>query len=59
LKTGERVTLHYSEKFFQFPWNGDTKYFIDNVEFLTPLSVPFQQVPAPVQAIPAPSDSTL
>jgi hypothetical protein len=58
LKTGERVTLHYSEKFFQFPWNGDTKYFIDNVEFLTPPSAPVP-LSAPVQVIPAPSDSTL
>jgi hypothetical protein len=62
LKTGERVTLKYSEKFFQFPWNGDTKYFIDDVEFL---QHPVQQ--APVQTFPqqvapateAKSDSTL
>ena len=60
LKTGERVTLHYSEKFFQFPWNGDTKYFINDVEFITPPPPPVQQIlPAPVQAIPAPRDSTL
>jgi hypothetical protein len=58
LKTGERVTLHYSEKFFQFPWNGDTKYFIDNVEFLTQSSAPVP-LSAHVQVIPAPSDSTL
>jgi hypothetical protein len=61
LKTGERVTLKYSEKFFTFPWNGDTKYFINNVEFLTPMPAPVQQVlppPTPVVA-PAKSDSTL
>ncbi len=34
LKSGERITLKYSEKFFQFPWNGDTKYFVDDVEFI-------------------------
>jgi len=34
LATGERITLHYEEKFFQFPWNGDTKYFITEVKFL-------------------------
>ena len=33
LDTGERVTLIYEEKFFQFPWNGDTKYFITDVKF--------------------------
>jgi hypothetical protein len=33
LKTGERVTLVYQEKFVKFPWNGDTKYFITNVMF--------------------------
>jgi hypothetical protein len=61
LKTGERVTLHYSEKFFQFPWNGDTKYFINDVEFLTPPPAAVQQVlPAPVPvAAPAKRDSTL
>lgn len=46
LKTGERVTLHYQEKFFTFPWNGDTKYFITDVEFLRPV-----QQPAPVQQV--------
>jgi hypothetical protein len=30
--TGERVTLHYEEKFVQFSWRGDTKYFIVKVE---------------------------
>jgi hypothetical protein len=34
LATGERITLHYEEKFFQFPWNGDTQYFITEVTFL-------------------------
>lgn len=63
LKTGERITLKYSEKFFQFPWNGDTKYFIDDVEFLShPAQVPVQTfpqhtTPAPVSG--AKSDSTL
>ncbi len=34
LRTGERVTLKYNEKFFQFPWNGDSKYFVTDVLFL-------------------------
>jgi hypothetical protein len=34
MASGERVTLNYNEKFFQFPWNGDTKYFVTDVLFL-------------------------
>ncbi len=67
LKTGERVTLKYHEKFFSFPWNGDTKYFIIDVEFLTlpqiptnvPLPQPQQQVAPVSPADTAKSDSTL
>jgi hypothetical protein len=62
LKTGERVTLNYSEKFFQFPWNGDTKYFIDNVEFLSQPAQQAQEVLPPQQIVApteAKSDSTL
>jgi len=62
LKTGERVTLQYSEKFFQFPWNGDTKYFIDNVEFLSQPAQQSQEVLPPQQIVApteAKSDSTL
>ena len=61
MKTGERVTLKYSEKFFQFPWNGDTKYFIDDVEFITP-PAPVEVLktePAPIKVDSAKSDSTL
>jgi hypothetical protein len=31
-KTGERVQLHYQEKFTKFFWRGDTKYLIIRVE---------------------------
>ena len=34
LATGERITLVYQEKFVRFPWNGDTKYIVTDVEFL-------------------------
>lgn len=58
VKTGERVTLKYREKFFRFPWNGETKYFIIDVEFLTvpqvPTNVPY---PQPQQQV-VPADST-
>ena len=30
--SGERVSLHYIERYAQFPWRGDTKYFIVKVE---------------------------
>ena len=30
--SGERVSLHYRERFAAFPWRGDTRYFIERVE---------------------------
>lgn len=48
LKTGERVTLKYEERVFKFPWNGDTKYFITEVEFLeNPQTLEKTPLPAP------------
>ena len=29
--SGERVSLHYVERFAAFPWRGDTKYFVDKL----------------------------
>lgn len=29
---GQEVKLHYHEKFYQFDWRGDSKYFIYEVE---------------------------
>ncbi len=41
LRTGERITIKYEEKFFQFPWNGDSKYFVKDVLFIgSPLVAP-------------------
>ena len=31
-QSGERVKLHYEEKYVQFSWRGDTKYFVTKVE---------------------------
>jgi hypothetical protein len=31
-KTGERVQLHYQEKFVKLFWRGDTKHFVVKVE---------------------------
>ncbi len=30
--SGERVSLHYNKRYMKFPWRGDTKYFISEVE---------------------------
>ena len=30
----KRVKLHYAEKYVQFFWRGDTKYFVHKVEIL-------------------------
>jgi hypothetical protein len=32
IHSGHRITLYYKEKYFKFPWNGDTKYFIYKAE---------------------------
>mgnify|MGYP001806343089 CR=1 FL=1 len=48
-RTGQRVSLHYEEKFFQLPWNGDTKYFVVSVEL-----IPLQNYQRPVVPVPAP-----
>ncbi len=32
---GYRVRLHYEEKYFQYEWRGDTKYFVTKVERVT------------------------
>lgn len=55
-RTGQRISVHYEEKFFQLPWNGDTKYFVVSVE-LIPLpnyQRPYVPTPAPQTA---PSDT--
>jgi hypothetical protein len=32
--TGDRVNLHYIKRYIGFPWRGETKYFITEVERL-------------------------
>ena len=59
-KTGQRVSLHYEEKFFQLPWNGDTKYFVTGVELVpTPMMPMMQMQPqqAPQPTAPAKTDT--
>ena len=60
LATGERVTLSYQEKFLQFPWNGDTKYFITDVKFLPapPPPPPVESVVTVPAAVPMVIDTT-
>lgn len=50
--TGERVTLKYEEKYFQFPWRGNTKYFV------TELERPNQQPEPDEQPEPEPEPET-
>ncbi len=40
VKTGQRVTLHYEQKLFKLPWNGDTQYFVTRVELV---NMPYPQ----------------
>ncbi len=32
--SGERVNLHFKKRYAQFPWRGETKYFVTQVERL-------------------------
>ncbi|HNR06661.1 MAG TPA: hypothetical protein PKM27_05040 [Saprospiraceae bacterium] len=41
--TGERLELYYKERYFKFPWQGDTRYFVYEVKSAPP---PAQQVPS-------------
>ncbi len=34
MRDNKRVTIHYEEKFFQFSWRGDTKYFVTKIDVL-------------------------
>lgn len=52
LATGERVTLVYQEKFIKFPWNGDTKYIVIDVQFL-----PKIEKIEPRRILPSPSET--
>lgn len=38
--TGERLELYYKERYFKFPWQGDTKYFVYEVKTAAPLVNP-------------------
>jgi hypothetical protein len=53
--TGERLELYYKERYFKFPWQGETKYFVYKVQTApapvnqqAPQQVPQQQTPTNV-----------
>jgi hypothetical protein len=33
---GRKVSLHYRQKIKSLPWQGETHYFVDKVDFITP-----------------------
>ncbi len=52
---GNRVVLHYKEKYFRLFWVGDTKYIVtaiqevqDNISNQAPIQTP-QQAPQPIE----------
>ncbi len=46
--SGQRMELYYKERYFKFPWQGDTKYFVYKV--MTAAQPPLQQpIPNPQQ----------
>ncbi len=58
MKTGERVMLNYEERVIKFPWNGETMYFITDVEFMDkPKSIIPETLPEP-KAIEVPASPT-
>lgn len=58
VRTGQRVTLHYEEKILKLPWNGDTKYYITNVEIVGPSQRPSGDASAYPGAQPAQPQQT-
>lgn len=61
IKTGRRVSLTYEEKFFVLAWNGDTKYFVTEVELLDTPGMygppQYQQPQQAPQPLPQPTDT--
>jgi len=57
-RTGQRVALHYEEKFFNLPWNGDTKYFVISVELIPAQQHLQQMMPQPQTPPTTPADTT-
>jgi hypothetical protein len=56
IQNGHRVSLTYEQKFFTLPWNGDTKFFVTDVEVLgtsrstvPPAQAPAEPLPAPIE----------
>lgn len=32
IRDNKKVVLHYCQKYYKFPWQGDSEYFVDKVE---------------------------
>lgn len=60
IDNGSRVSLIYEEKFFIFPWNGDTKNFVTKVELIGPVNDgrQYNQFPERKHEVPVDSSST-
>jgi hypothetical protein len=43
--TGERINLHYEEKYVALPWLGDTRYFVTRIDRLDQLVDPQRKNP--------------
>lgn len=43
--TGERLELYYKERYYKFPWQGETKYFVYKVVSAPMQVAPMQQMP--------------
>jgi hypothetical protein len=56
IQNGHRVSLTYEQKFFTLPWNGDTKYFVTDVEVLGVSRSNFPPAESQAEPLPAPTE---
>ena len=56
IQNGHRVSLTYEQKFFTLPWNGDTKFFVTNVEVLQGSRGNFPPTQVPATPLPTPTE---
>lgn len=56
IQNGHRVSLTYEQKFFTLPWNGDTKFFVTDVEVLGASRSSFSPAQTPATPLPAPTE---
>lgn len=56
IQNGHRVSLTYEQKFFTLPWNGDTKFFVTDVEVLETGRHNFPSPQQEPKEIPSPTE---